>query len=233
MNYQIAICDDNTIDLKYVEAFVQEWAHNSQNTINISTFPSAEAFLFNYEEKHENYDILLLDIEMGNMDGVELAKQIRRENETVQIVFITGYSDYISEGYEVAALHYLIKPVKKEKLFQILDRAVQKIQKNEQTLYLELSDETVRISVYEIKYLEVQQNYVTIHAKNDYTIKKTLSEFERELDERFYRMGRSFIVNLLYIRKITKTDVFLSDGTVIPLPRGQYEPLNRAFISHT
>ena len=91
----------------------------------------------------------------------------------------------------------------------------------------------VRIPIYEIKYLEVQQNYVTVHSKKDYTVKKTLGEFERELDERFYRMGRSFIVNLSFIDKITKTDVFLSDGSVIPLPRGQYGPLNKAFIAHT
>lgn len=231
MKYQIAICDDNVIDSEYVSALAQEWAHNSQNIVIISVFPSAEAFLFQYADD-KNYDILLLDIEMGNMDGVELAKQLRRENDTVQIVFITGYSDYISEGYEVAALHYLMKPVKKEKLFQILDRAAQKIQKNGQALFLELSDETVRIPAYEIRYLEVRQNYVTIHAKSNYTIKKTLSEFERELDEQFYRMGRAFIVNLSYISKVTKTEVFLSEGTVIPLPRGQYDPLNRAFISH-
>jgi DNA-binding LytR/AlgR family response regulator len=231
MNYHIAICDDNNADLEYVAALVYEWAQNSNNTVNISTFPSAEAFLFHYVED-KSYDILLLDIEMGNIDGVELAKRIRRDNEAVQIVFITGFTDYIAEGYEVAALHYLVKPVKGEKLFQILDRAVQKVQKNEQALLLELASETVRIPVYEIRYLEVQQNYVTIHAKCDYTMKKTLSEFEHQLGEGFYRMGRSYLVNLSYISKITKTEVFLSEGSVIPLPRGQYEPLNRAFICH-
>ena len=63
-------------------------------------------------------------------------------------------------------------------------------------------------------------------------MKKTLGALEQELDERFYRMARSYIVNLSYIDRISKSDVFLSDGTVLPLPRGQYEPLNRAFIKH-
>ncbi len=76
-------------------------------------------------------DILLLDIEMGAMDGVTLAKTLRKENDTLQIVFLTGYSDYISEGYEVAALHYLLKPVQKEKLFSVLYRALDKVKKNE------------------------------------------------------------------------------------------------------
>ena len=85
----------------------------------------------------------------------------------------------------------------------------------------------------EIRYLDVQQNYVTVHGKLDVTVKRTLGEFEKELDERFFRLGRSYIVNLTYIRRITRTDVFLSDGIVIPLPRGQYDALNRAIIART
>lgn len=232
MDYKIAICDDNEVDCVYISNIVNSWADQLKNEIDLQVFPSAESFLFHYADE-KDYDILLLDIEMGKMDGVSLAKRLRHENETVQIIFITGYSDYISEGYEVAALHYLMKPVKKQKLFQTLDRAIQKIKKNEQTLFLELPGETIRLPIYEIRFLEVRQNYVTIHAKNDYTLKKTLSELEQKLDERFYRMRRSYIVNLSYISKVTKTDVFLSDGTTLPLPRGQYEPLNRAFIANT
>lgn len=231
MNYRIAICDDNPADLDYMFSLVNEWAEKSRCTVSIKTFSSAESFLFYYTDD-KNYDILLLDIEMGGINGIQLAKEIRRDNEAVQIVFITGYSDYITEGYDVSALHYLVKPVHKEKLLEVLERAVQKIKKNERILMLELPDEMVRIPLYEIRYLEVQQNYVTIHAKNNYTIKKTLREFELELDERFYRAGRSFIINLLYIERVSKTEVYLSDGSVIPLPRGQYEPLNRAIISH-
>lgn len=232
MNYKIAICDDNETDIAYIAKMVHSWAEKSKNTITIESFPSAESFLFHYADE-KDYDILLLDIEMKAINGVELAKEIRKENDAVQIIFVTGYSDYIAEGYEVSALHYLMKPVKEEKLFEIMDRATVKLQKNEKALFLTLSGETVRIPIYEIRYLEVQQNYVTIHAKEDYSIKRTLGEFEHELDERFYRMGRSYLVNLTYIQKITKTSVFLSDGFVLPLPRGQYEPLNQAFIAHT
>ena len=167
MNYHIAICDDSTTDLDYISVLVTDWAKVSGNTVNIKAFPSAEAFLFTYEDD-KNFDILLLDIEMGGMDGVQLAKEVRRDNETIQIVFITGYSDYVTEGYEVSALHYLMKPVQKEKLFEVLERAVQKIKKNERVLMLELSGEMVCIPFYEIRYLEVCQNYVTIHGINKY-----------------------------------------------------------------
>lgn len=232
MNYQIAICDDNTTDLNYISSLVADWAKNSGNTVNIRTFTSAEVFLFHYTED-KCFDILLLDIEMGGMDGVTLAREIRKDDEAVQIVFITGYTDYILEGYDVSALHYLVKPIHKRKLYEVLERAVQKVKKNERVLILELSGTMVRIPLYEIRYLEVCQNYVTIHAKQDCTVKKTLSEFETELDDRFFRLGRSFIVNLICIGRITKSDVYLIDGTIIPLPRGQYDPLNKAIISHT
>ncbi|MGZ9585482.1 LytR/AlgR family response regulator transcription factor [Paenibacillus marinisediminis] len=232
MNYHIAICDDSIADAHYISDLVTAWGKASGNRVSIKAFSSAEAFLFHYAED-KSFDILLLDIEMGAMDGVALAKEVRKSDEAVQIVFITGYSDYISEGYDVSALHYLMKPVHKEKVFEILDRAMQKMKKNERVLILESSGEMVRIPLYEIRYLEVRQNYVTIHARKDYTVKKTLGEFEAEVDERFFRVGRSFIVNLLCINRITKTEVCLSDGAVIPLPRKQYEQLNRAIITHT
>ena len=228
--YKIAICDDSQADTEYLTTLVKEWAKD--RTAIIKTFPSAEAFLFNYAEE-KDFDILLLDIEMGKMDGVTMAKAIRQDNESVQIVFITGYSEYIADGYDVAALHYLIKPVKTEQLLSVLDRAAERLKKNEKELLLKTADETVVMPVREIRYLDVQQNYLTVHGKTDVTVKRTLGEFEKELDERFFRLGRSYIVNLTCVRRISKTEVILTDGSAIPLPRGQYDALNRAIIART
>ena len=229
MNYNIAICDDSGADRQYVRRMVTDWATSAGHTLHIDAFPSAESFLFRYEEDSD-YDILLLDIEMGAMDGVTMAKELRKSNDTVQIICIPGYSDYISEGYEVAALHYLIKPVKEEKLRSVLDRAAEKLSKNERLLHLELGGELLRVPIYQIRYAEVSGNYVTVHAQTDVTVKMTLAELEKQLDERFYRVGRSAIVNLTQISRVTKTEIRLSDGTAIPLPRGAYEGVNRAII---
>ena len=230
MNLNIAICDDSIIDSNYVKELVINWSTNRKCQVNINVFTSAEAFLFHYEE-NKNYDVLLLDIEMGKMDGVTLARKIRRSNKSVQIIFITGYSDYIAEGYEVEALHYLMKPLKEEKLYDVLERALSKVIQNEKSIILNLSDEIVRIPLHEIIYIDVDRNYITVHANQEYIIKKTLSEIEKELDERFFRIGRSAIVNLKFISRITKQDVFLSNGVVLQLPRGMYEALNRAIIN--
>ncbi len=230
MHYKIAVCDDSEADRQFISNIVTRWARTAGHTVQINTFPTAESFLFCYAEQSD-YDILLLDIEMGDMDGVSLAKQIREDNDTVQIVFITGYSDYISQGYEVAALHYLMKPLNEEKFFKVLDRATEKLMKNEKVLNLEANGEMVRIPLYQIKYAEVYRNYVTIHAKTDITVKMTLSELEERLDNRFYRVGRSAIVNLGLVSRVTKTQIILSSSAVIPLPRGAYEGINRAIIN--
>ena len=232
MNFRIAICDDNIADTGFIQHILSHWAAARQVTIQVESFPSAERFLFRYADDPA-FDLLLLDIEMGGMDGVTMAKRIRRDDRTIQIVFLTGYSDYIAEGYEVAALHYLTKPVGEEKLFSVLDRAMERRQQNERYLNLELPDELVRIPFSEIRYLDVHQNYVTVHSQKEYTLKRTLSELEKQLDTRFFRIGRSIILNLGYVQRVTKKDVFLSDSTVLPLPRGAYEPLNRAIIAHT
>ena len=232
MSYSMAICEDNPADSAYVASLLDTWSEERTVPIQVRQFPSAESFLFQYAED-KSFDLLLLDIEMGAMDGVALAKRIRQDNETIQIIFLTGYSDYIAEGYDVAALHYLLKPIDKEKLFSVLDRALERQKHNERCLNLDLSGEMVRIPLYEIRYLDVRQNYVTIHGKKDWTIKRPLKDFENDLDTHFFRIGRSMIVNLSFIRRVTRTELRLSDGTILPLPRGAYEPLNRAIITRT
>ena len=227
-----AICDDRAEDAQLVAQYVREWGESREESVALEMFPSAEAFLFAYDED-KNFDLLLLDVEMGGMDGVSMARRVRAENKTVQIIFITGYSDYIAEGYDVAALHYLMKPVNREKLFGVLDRAVERLKISQRCLNLDMGGEMVRIPLYEIRYIDVRQNYVTVHAEHEYTVKRTLNEFEKELDSGFTRVGRSMIVNLNRIRRVTKAEVMLNDGTALPLPRGAYEPLNRAIIQNT
>lgn len=231
MNYRIAICDDSKPDTEYLSALVGNWAKAKGISCTLNTFSCAESFLF--DGSGEEYDILLLDIEMSGMDGVTLARRIREKSDTAEIIFVTGYSDYICDGYDVGALHYLLKPVNEEKLCGVLDRALARLNKNGRSLVLALQGQTVRVPLHEIRYLEVHQNYVTVHCRGEYTVKKPLSEFEADLDDRFFRTGRSHIVNLSFVRRVTKTDVYLSDGTALPLPRGAFAAVNRAIIERT
>ena len=214
VRYKIAICDDLESDRDYLKDLLNKWANDYSHLLNVDTFSSAESFLFHYEEA-KDYDILLLDIEMGLMDGVSMAKKIRQDNDTVQIIFITGYSDYIAEGYEVNALHYLMKPVKEEKFFSVLERAIEKISKNDVVLNMDSANGMVRVPIYQIRFAEVFGNYVTIHANDEVIVKRTLNEIEK-LNE---------------VSRVTKTEIKLLDGTFIHLPRGAYDGVNRAIIS--
>lgn len=124
--YTIAICDDINKDAQYLASVVQSWAQEQKVSVNIEIFPLAESFLFHYEEK-KDYDILLLDVEMKNISGIELAKQIRSMNHRVEIIFTTSHFELSGEGYEVDALHYLIKPITEAKLMEVLSKAAQKL----------------------------------------------------------------------------------------------------------
>lgn len=231
--YKIAVCDDNPADAGYVADVIRRWAQARAVLMEIERFPSAETFWFQYEE-NRCYDILFLDIEMEpeGMNGIELAAKLRKNDSSIQLVFVTGYMDYIADGYDVEALHYLLKPVTEEKLGSVLARALERVKAREKELFLQTTDGSVRVLNSEIRYLEVQRNYVTIHAAEEYTVKRTLGDLEKELDESFFRTGRSFIVNLRFVRKITKTQVFLKDGAQVPLSRGLYEGINRAMIQY-
>ena len=122
------------------------------------------------------------------------------------------------------------KPVREEKLMDVRDRAAQRVQVEERALFLKLEGEMVRVALRDIRYLEVQQNYVTIHAGQDYTLKSTLAKLAEELDERFFQLGRSYIVNLHFVQRVTRQEAILQDGARIPLPRGYYDKINRAII---
>ena len=158
--YHFVICDDDLTQQQVNENLIKQWAVNEGIPVRTTLFSLAEAFLFHYEED-KSADVLLLDVEMGEMDGVTFAKKIRSGNRGVQIIFITGYMDYILDGYEVEALHYLLKPVKSENLFPVLNRAIKRLEENTKVLLVQLMDESVRIPHYEIRYFEVAGNYVT------------------------------------------------------------------------
>ena len=142
----LIICDDENTQLSLLESYVGEWARERRQETDITLCRSAEELLFRREEKRET-DILLLDIDMPRMDGLSLARRLREQGEGAQIIFVTGLSDYALEGYEVEAVSYLLKPVKKDRLFACLDRARERCGREEVALLLETPGEIGRAHV--------------------------------------------------------------------------------------
>ena len=120
MQITIALCDDDSEQIKNLRRLIGEWAESKPFAVNVAGYESGEQFLFEYPDNP--CSLLLLDIEMSGINGMELAKKLRSSGNRLPIIFITGYSDYIGEGYDVEALHYLLKPVEKDRLFAVLDR---------------------------------------------------------------------------------------------------------------
>ena len=231
MKYRIAICDDEQNQIEYITSIVASWSAHEGHGCEIRTFASAEAFLFEYEED-KAYDILLLDVEMKNINGIELAKCIRKDNNRAEIIFITSHFEFVGEGYEVDALHYLIKPISVEKLTQVLTKAAEKLSVEPPSVVISCEGETVKLYESDILYVESFLHYIVIHTKdNEYKIKENISVFENKVSDVFYRIHRSYLVSLKYITRISRTSVNIGN-TELPLSRGKYDNINRAFIEH-
>ena len=162
MKLKIAICDDEANQIEYLLDAVTMWAKKNRHAVEIKPYSAAKSLLFDYCEE-KDFDILLLDIEMPGMSGVELAKAVRKENATVQIVFITGYYEYFSDGFDVSALHYLIKPADERKLMPVLDRAVSNLTYRQRSVLLTSPEGDRKVSLADIEYVESENVHVAVH----------------------------------------------------------------------
>lgn len=231
MNCRIAICDDEAEQAEKLTVMVSGWADQAGHSVLLQDFASAEEFLFEYGGGNL-FDILLLDVEMHSMNGIALAKHIRKADRRAEIIFVTSHAEFIGEGYEVDALHYLLKPVTKEKLSEVLDRAVQRLSAVPAAIIIQCGGELVRLAEEEILYVESFLHYIQIHTVNgEYKIKEKISSFQEKLSDMFFRIHRSYLVSLRHIVRISRTGVTLEGNICLPLSRGQYDAVNRAFIS--
>lgn len=237
---QIAICDDEPSQLALLEAFVSEWAKENRQEISLELCRNAEQFLFlmeEREEKKQNVDILLLDIEMPGMDGVALAHRLREEGAGMQLLFVTGIAERAPEGYDVDAVSFLIKPVKKERLSACLDKAVSRIGRQEPTVLLETAGALERVRLRDICFLESASHDTLVYcAGRGEPVRciQGIAQVERLLGEEsraFYKIHRTCVVGLAHVERITRREVTMEGGTVLPIARGKWEGLNRAYLA--
>ena len=229
MPLTISICDDNEEQTAELRKLLGEWSADKPFALSIDEYISAESFLFSYPDKP--CSLLLLDIEMSRMNGMELAKKLRRDGDMLPIVFITGYSEYMNEGYEVEALHYILKPPDKEKLFAVLDRYVKR-HTPESEILLETEEGVRHISPDAVTYCEAMGKKTHVHFSDGQTIPcdMGISGMRKIFGNDFVSCHRSYIVNLRYVRSIGKNEIFLDSGESIPVSRRLYKEINDKFI---
>ena len=169
------------------------------------------------------------------MNGMELAKRIRRADKDIAIVFLSNLREYVFQGYEVNAVRYLMKPVTKEALFPVLDLLRERKREEPAWLVLPVAGEHRRMELSQILYLEAVGHYVRLHQSSGETLewKQSFSAVLEELPaEAFVRIHRSFCVNLMHVSRLTRKSCFLDEGMELPLSRSAYQEANEAFLRY-
>lgn len=216
----VALIDDdvNALDnlskcFSYLEAI-------ERVDFSIKKFASVNTFLNSYKNQ---YDIIFLDIEMPEMNGLEAARKIREIDNVVMIVFVTNSARYALQGYEVQALDYIVKPVDKDAFALKMHRVLTKnVTRKRAEVLLKTNEGLEAIRVGDIKYLEIMGHNIVYHTiVGDFEVYGTLSAEEKKLPSiQFAKCNRSCLVNLLYVQAI-KTDCLILDNKELPIARPQ------------
>lgn len=231
---RIAICDDEIVEVEYVENLIKSWGDTKRTPCSLECFYSAEEFLFKYEEGNP-FDLLILDIQMKDMNGMELAKKVRAIDRNVKIIFLTGIKDYVFEGYEVGAVRYILKPLKEKEFFKVLSNISEEIkEKVEEYFIFSYQGENIKLSYDDIVKIEVEGHYVNmLTINNEYRWKESLLRIKEGFEDKgFVMANRSELLNVRHIEKITKTDCIMCENIVVPISRNSYKNLNEAFINY-
>lgn len=230
---RVAVCDDVQLYVDSVVKCIHDW--NKSDEIIIKTFTSSED-LCDQIGQAIPYDIVFLDIQFpGELNGMELARMLREWNEDMIIVFISGTDDYAVDGYRVNAFRYLCKPLSYESIAECLDAAYHRLTVGKKPMVFIDGKDNAVIEGNRIFYIESQGHYLTLHLKENekLTFRKKLSEIVPALpEELFASCHRSYIVNVMYIRRLIKGEIVLADGSRIPLSPRYRDKVYEKFVTY-
>ena len=227
---RIAIVDDLAAECALLKDRLEQQLHRRNVQADILEYESGETFL--EAARKAPFTAAFLDIYMDGMTGMEAAKKLRKTNTDCLLVFTTTSTDHALEGFQVRALHYLVKPVAVEKLSAVLSRAAEKLAAEPPFVVFSADGETIKLYEADIFYVESFRHELVVHAvSRDYRLREGISSFEQRLSADFFRVHRSYLVNLKQITRIGRTALTLRSGAELPVARGKYDDINRAFIA--
>lgn len=207
---RIAVVDDENIYIEQITDYIDQYSKEKNRELQTETFSDGSELLNHY---HSRYDIILLDIEMEEMSGMETAREIRKIDQDVVLVFITNMAQYAINGYEVGALDYVLKPLNYYTFSVRLERAITRVKKSQtEEVLLNLPDGIKRLKADSIYYIEVQNRMLHYHTKEGlFTVRGTLQGAEDLLGEsHFIRCNHWYLVNLQYVSEIRKNLVIVA-----------------------
>ena len=231
--YSVAICDDEKSSAAEAAELLERYrkAHEGLE-FRVDIFYNSLDFLGAIEKKL--YDIYFLDIYIDKINGIELAENIRKNNEEAQIIFMTSSNAFYKEAFRINAVHYLEKPILEEDFFEAMDRVCTQ---EEEAHFLTFRDsgEVRRVQVDDILYVESEDHYKRIVLQSDsFLVRSTLQMLRSDLDYPFfYSLGMKSIINLKKVLKITRESVVMEDGKEFSVPRGTYRSLCELVLKYT
>ena len=215
----IAYCEDEKIQKEILEELLCRWGK-----VDLVWYESAEQMLFECDGRYP-FDLIILDIQMRNQNGMELARQIRRADPQVPLLFLTATKEYVFEGYEVNALRYLIKPIQPSQLFAILGE----IQASTKRSILLNGN---RIDLNALVYVEAEAHYCHLVFEDHRQKEKIgIRELKTMLDDSFVMIHRSYLVNIAKVYQIRREELSAGSFT-LPVARSQLKTVSEAFIEY-
>ena len=221
MNFRVAVVEDQTDDAAVIDQHFKRFSHdNAECTFTLDWFENGQQFLFQY---HPIYDIVIMDISMPGMNGMDVAAALRKVDQSVLLIFITSLANYAVKGYEVDAFDFVLKPVSYPSFSLKMKRVMGRLQAlRGQEIVIRLRDGFQRIPVSQIVYVEVRDHDLLFHTVgHEISSYGNLRQVEQSLDPRFFcRCSSSYLVNLSYVQSVRGNTVFTS---LAELPLGRYK----------
>ena len=229
---KFAICDDEPIMVHEISNQLSQYMDERKITpYSVASFSNGCALL----ESDCDFDIVFLDIQMDNLDGIETAKILRQRKNHSLLIFVTVLKEYVFNAFEVEAYDYLLKPLDSDHFERTMDRAVSTLaQRTDKSIVIQRGSSCDVVPLAQIMYCEVQGRKVYVHQSDGKIIDyyDNLENFERQMDSRFFRCHRSYLVNLDYVRGCDTGLVTLSQGDKIPISRLRGRDLKQALLRY-
>ena len=231
---KIAIADDLETDRNVIKDMVLDFFGRLQIKADITTYESAEALLNDF--KPHSFDLILLDIYMGTLNGIDAASVIYKEDKDCRIIFITTANCFAAESYEVKAAYYMIKPITREKLNEVLSIYLKEKIDAEKKLPVISNRASVNVSYSNILYVDVIKRNVKIHLaerlvdadRGFYNVVNPLLD-----DRRFIECYKGVVVNMEHIRNQIDDDFILDNGEKVPISKRKKKDIIRLFMEYT
>ena len=226
---KIAICDDDTLYLKYLYQLVKPLVSDAE----LQPIPPS-VLQKQIHNRTLSYDIVITDIDMGNLNGIQLATEINKINSSCIIIFISNFIHYATEVYDVNHIYFVLKSEAAKRLPKALEKALAYVtERKTKLLRISYQKTDYLIPVQEIIYLEALGRYLFIHTQNQsYKCIHTLKEIATELSGYFVRCHNSYIINLSYVQAINKSKCELSNGIDLPISMTYAKPLRQAYLTY-